>query len=296
MNGSDTITIHHLVTTTIAITANPDPTAPAAFLTLGDAHHTVRRLTDDEIKRLYLLGVVTIVGVGPDPEIMIPLDPATAAPVVSDPKPTPDPAPAPAPKAKRTPPRGGRKTAAETQRINDAIRTALATGASITEAAEAAGVSSSAAQQRISRYKLRDGLNPSKHAPAKTKKVTKLPNPKAVPAPQRPASFAPKPTEAPTSRMVSALGAKRRILSLYRIGYDHLRLNQRLGAAGIVVSSILADDVTEIPRATHAAIDDLWHRLRYTPVTPSPASHAPRAFPPPGAWDNIDDPNEHHEI
>lgn len=306
MKAPDTVTVHHLVTTTIPVTFG----AP----TPGDSHHivlpvdlgtpvsTITRLTPTEaVSVLELLAALDTTLPAPDEATFtIDADATKAVEALTGTarlvEETLTPAPKPTPTRTTGHSKGGQRMTPESAALNGKLRQALASGKSMQEAADAAGITYRAAQQRAIKYGLRPGAAPKRQpAPAKPKaKGPVLRNPKPKP-PVVKVAPAPNPVTHARPRVVPVLGARRRILALYAIGYDPARLNARLNNTGVLVSQILADDVTEIDRRTHDTIVELFDHLKYQPVTASPAANVPRSFPPPGRWDNIDDPNEHHD-
>lgn len=208
-------------------------------------------------------------------------EPTAAEETTEKPAPAKKKAAKPKPAAKR---RTGRLSAAESERVNAIIRDALANGpADLDALATATGLSKQAVQKRIEK------MASTAAAPA--------PAPAAKP---KPAPIAPPPAPSKTlvdRHRVPALGARRRILSLYAIGYDHRILNARLSNTDVTVGAVLPlEDTDMIPQATFDAIDQLWQRLRTVPMTPNPAVNPDRSSPPPSAWTNIDDPNEQPEV
>lgn len=189
----------------------------------------------------------------------------------------------------------GRRVSPASLAINDALRQALAEGKSTQEAAEAAGVTLSSARQRILKHKLRQTTN------ATTKPIP-APAPAGLDKPVVPRVGTPRPTPGPKpGRPVNgnaiALGAKRRIQSLIAIGYSPKGLGQYLpGGSDFTIDDVLGlPDGSEISLAAFAEIDRIWRMKRYSPLPEAVwAPNIDRAFPPPGLWANIDDPNEHH--
>lgn len=305
MKMPDTVTVNHLVTTTIPVTvAAPslgDDYSIVFKVTTGPPVSKVTRLTPTEaaVIRDLLMALapteivqvleetLTPVSQPADPDPAVDVDHTPATPGHDTASPTP----------KRTGhTNGGQRMTPESAAKNAKLRKALAEGKSMQEAADAAGMTYRAAQQRAIKYGLRPGAAPKKAAAPAAKAKPAGPvlrNPKPKPPVEKVAP-APDPVTHARPRVVPVLGARRRILALYAIGYDPSRLNARLNNTGVLVSQILADDVTEIDRRTHDTIVELFDHLKYLPVTASAAANVPRGFPPPGKWTNIDDPNEHH--
>ncbi len=190
--------------------------------------------------------------------------------------------------------RGGREPSPESLALNDEIRALLGEGKTQAEIATELNMTSGAVYQRVKKYELRPEARNQATTSAKmiTPPASSAPRPRPA-APRPPSGSRP---DALPRRSVPVVGARRRVQSLFAIGYDHARLNTRLSNTSVLVSQILADDVTEIPAETFQVIDDLWKRLRYQPITPDPAHVLNRAFPPPGLWTNIDDPKEQHLV
>lgn len=240
-------------------------------------------------------------------------DDEQAAPAVDGPEARTSPAPVhpPVTKAKAKPVKSATKpvgkraaskrpSAAEASAINTTIRDALAAGATIEDAAAQAGITVRAAKHRATMLKRREAklapLTPEQPASATAEPDNQIDKPAVA---RRPV---PRPTPGPTpGRTVrgnaTALGAKRRIRSLFAIGYDQGRLDLRLPEnVDFRIPDILAlADGSEISVAAFELIDQIWHKLRYSPLpTDLWKADVPRHHTPPGAWNNIDDPDEKH--
>lgn len=195
-------------------------------------------------------------------------------------------------------------SASESEAINTTIRTTLAAGGTFEEAAEKAGITVRAAKHRATMLKLQPTSAPEPAAkvpaPPKSKgtaKVTGLPNPKPADrsAQAKPRPLA-KPTAHPVDERVPALGAKRRILSLFANGHDPDTIGVRapaVGSTGVLAVIALEDDDT-IHWDIHDRIDQVYKQMRFMTFPPAPGwRHLDRTAPKPTAWTdhNIDDPN-----
>lgn len=94
---------------------------------------------------------------------------------------------------------------------------------------------------------------------------------------------------------VPAIGARRRIRALLRMGWRH----EDLSAAGVARSAVLLHQRGGwITRASHDAVAAAFERLC---MTPGPSARtagraAKLGYAPPLAWDDIDDPRLHPEL
>jgi hypothetical protein len=221
-------------------------------------------------------------------------DPARAYDVDGPYAPTPVEVTAAAVSPVRNKRRGGREPSPESLALNDEIRALLGEGKTQAEIATELNMTSGAVYQRVKKYELRPEVRREALTSAKmvTPPASSAPRPRPV-VPRPPSGSRP---DVQPRRSVPVVGARRRVQSLFAIGYDHARLNTRLSNTSVLVSQVLADDVTEVPVETFQVIDELWKRLRYQPITPDPTHVMNRAYPPPGIWENIDNPNEQHTV
>lgn len=91
---------------------------------------------------------------------------------------------------------------------------------------------------------------------------------------------------------VPALGTARRIQALSAIGWPQTSIGPKLGHGAQWANQLLARD--EVFSSTAQKVDRLYRELC---MTPGPSERARQTakrhgWPPPLAWDNIDDPNE----
>lgn len=98
-----------------------------------------------------------------------------------------------------------------------------------------------------------------------------------------------------TRHWVSALGSQRRIRALARLGWSSAELSRRLGKHRSYLLKVMSNDLLE--QLTATAIATLYEDLCMTRCTSPTAGRtaavaASHGWPPPLAWDNIDDPNE----
>jgi hypothetical protein len=92
--------------------------------------------------------------------------------------------------------------------------------------------------------------------------------------------------------MVPVLGARRRIQSLFAIGYDMGTLGRKAPGIHEALIEAMNPATTEITEKRHHAIDGFWHRTRFSHVPGFDVHSSP--YPTPGQWHNIDDPKETH--
>lgn len=301
---ADVIHVAHLIVTTIPVTA--DDSSGLAMVDFATPISRTYRLAESAPTHLIDINgdpihYPTVADIDADVEALADweqttldtqaatsnLEPASAVYEPGHPAYAPEPTPKatnskkPTTKSKQRQ-RGGRKSKAETERLNTTIRDHLAAGATVKEIADLVGLSTTSINRRIKNHQLDPHADPDTPEPTAPKAAPK-PAPRSRPAPP-----------APVKGAGVALGAKRRLQSLTAIGYTTTALNIRLKDRGceFTVDEVLAlPDGSEIPLVAFDVINDLWHRLRYLPVSGPSAN-----YPPPGAWTNIDDPNEHHQV
>jgi hypothetical protein len=321
MKAPETVTVYHLATTTIPINVAPaTSTSTAAVIvdvTVGTPTTELRRLDVGVAEQLLATldtgAAVESPTTETEPEENVETatssraqPPAVAAPATAPAKTESKPAP-PAKKSRKGAPTLAVPRSTESQAINEQLRVALASGATVALAAAKVGISPAAAQQRINKYNLRAKTS----AP---KPVVSLPAPALAPETVTEAvkvtaklvskaeavEPAPNPVPRPPQAVlmvakghVNAMGARRRIGSLFAIGYDPNRIDWRLPGGFTSLGILEMPDDGQIPLEVFDALNALWRRLRYSPVNPT-AEYADlnRDYPPPGKWDNIDDPDE----
>jgi hypothetical protein len=98
-----------------------------------------------------------------------------------------------------------------------------------------------------------------------------------------------------TRHWVPALGSQRRIRALARLGWSSAELSRRLGKHRSYLLKVMSNDRLE--QLTATAIATLYEDLCMTRCTSATAGRtatdaSARGWPPPLAWDDIDDPNE----
>ena len=94
---------------------------------------------------------------------------------------------------------------------------------------------------------------------------------------------------------VSSLGVTRRLQSLAAIGWSAEDLAPELGFTAVRVRALRSGRRPAVHAATHRHVDEVWERLAMQP-RPGVRMRALAergGWPPPLAWDDIDDPDEH---
>lgn len=95
--------------------------------------------------------------------------------------------------------------------------------------------------------------------------------------------------------LVSAVGTRRRVQALQAIGWPLSRLGAELGRGELGATRSRSD---QVQARTAVEVAELFARLE---LTPGPSSitkirAARKGWPPPLAWDDIDDPDEHPDL
>ncbi len=95
-----------------------------------------------------------------------------------------------------------------------------------------------------------------------------------------------------TAKLVAAVGARRRAQALVALGWPQTAIAARAGLPHMVVNRLVVGNGAQVTSATATAITEAFTALAMTPGPSGRArSHAQRrGWPPPLAWDNIDDP------
>ena len=95
-------------------------------------------------------------------------------------------------------------------------------------------------------------------------------------------------------RRVPAVGARRRVQALARIGWTGAEVAARLGITQQALSESIHPDRRQVYRSRHDAIAEVYEALSGTRGPSDRAAKVAegRGWPPPLAWDNIDDPDE----
>lgn len=99
---------------------------------------------------------------------------------------------------------------------------------------------------------------------------------------------------------VDALGSRRRLQALNRIGYNYLNLGTAVGITETQTSRIATGRTTVVYLSTANKIKALYAQLQCKPIDPSTSPYVRRSinnairkgYAPPFAWDDIDNPNE----